>query len=204
MNYKLIAYALDFSSFLVQRFSDQDKIKRIILFGSVARGEAAAESDIDIFVDVIKEDDKISRELQVIAEEFRTSVKCRRYWIPLGISNEIKPIAGRLSSWKELHSSLQANGLTLYDKFKMEAKEGKHQVLFAWENVHPNSRRVLFNKQMFGFKQKGRFYNGLLQKYSGERMSKGSILVPAEHKIIFHQQFKRYKIAVKIKQMVEV
>lgn len=195
---------MDFSSFLVQRFSDSTKIKRIILFGSVARGEAISKSDVDIFVDIIKENKKIEKECQNITEEFRTSVKCKKYWIPLGISNEIKLTIGKLDSWKELHSSILSNGITLYDKFKRDSKEGKHRVLFTWENIHPNSIRVLFNKQMFGFNQNNKFYNGLIQKYSGERMGKGSILVPAEHLVVFHQQFKKYKITVKIKRVVEI
>ena len=34
---------------------DKNKIRNIILFGSVAREEAVKNSDIDLFIDVIKE-----------------------------------------------------------------------------------------------------------------------------------------------------
>ena len=49
MGFKLIAYAMDFSSFLVQKVKEKYKIKNIILFGSVSREEAGKTSDVDIF-----------------------------------------------------------------------------------------------------------------------------------------------------------
>ena len=50
-NYKLISYAVDFVSFLIQSLdSDVNTIKNIYLFGSVARGDADKNSDIDLFV----------------------------------------------------------------------------------------------------------------------------------------------------------
>src|SRR3990167_7304033 len=101
MNSKLISYAMDFSSFLIQKIKEKEKIRNIILFGSVSRDEANKKSDIDIFIDLIKEEE--------------------------------------------------------------------HKVFFVWENIKPNSKRVLFNKQMFGYKQNKKFYQGLIQKYNGER-----------------------------------
>ena len=52
-NSYLTAYALDFASFLIQKTKNRDKIRNIILFGSVARQDESKESDIDIFVDII-------------------------------------------------------------------------------------------------------------------------------------------------------
>jgi len=50
MKSKLIAYAMDFASFLIQKIKNIDNINNIILFGSVAREEADKTSDIDIFI----------------------------------------------------------------------------------------------------------------------------------------------------------
>jgi predicted nucleotidyltransferase len=52
--YELIAYAMDFCSFLLKS-EMANEIKKIILFGSVARGDFDSESDIDIFIDTEKE-----------------------------------------------------------------------------------------------------------------------------------------------------
>src|SRR3989344_8550302 len=200
MNSKLIPYAIDFVSFSMQKIKEKSEIKQIILFGSAAREEANEKSDVDIFIDLIKENKSLENKIKKILDNFKESTKFKNYWKPLGIENEIRPIIGKLENWKDLQSSIVANGIILYGKFKPEIKEGKHKTFFIWENVTPNNIRVLFNKQLFGYKQKGRFYQGLLQKYEGERMGKGCILVPLEHATQFHQLFRKYKITVKIKK----
>ncbi len=203
MSSKLIAYALDFSSFLLQKIKDKNEIKNIILFGSVTREEASNSSDIDIFIDLIKEKKSIEEEISNLLKKFYDSTKYKNYWHPLGVNNQINLIVGELDKWKELKPSIIANGITLYGKFKSDIK-GELKVFFIWENVQPNSSRVLFNKQMFGYKQKDKFYAGLIQKYNGERLGKGCILVPIEQSNVFHNLFKKYKIAVKIKKVAEM
>ncbi|MFH0701394.1 MAG: nucleotidyltransferase domain-containing protein [Candidatus Woesearchaeota archaeon] len=203
MSSKLIAYATDFVSFLIQKTKDKNNIKNIVLYGSVAREESSKGSDIDLFVDVLKNEKELDQEIKKILNLFLESSKQQNYWKPLGIENEIKVIVGKLKDWKELHSSIISNGIILFGKYQAEFK-GKSKVLFAWENIHPNSIRVLFNKQLFGYKQKGKFYFGLMQKYNGERLGKGSIVVPLENSLLFHQLFKKYKITVKIKKLKEL
>ena len=203
MKFELISYAIDFVSFLMQKIKERSEIRQIILFGSVAREESQISSDIDLFIDLIKENNNTENELKAILENFINSTKYKNYWKPLGIENEIKLTIGELEKWKELKSSMIANGIILYSKFKPQLIGGKHKTFFIWENVSPNSKRVLFNKQLFGYKQKEKFYKGLIQKYSGERMGKGCILVPLEHSTKFHNLFKKYKITVKIKKILE-
>lgn len=200
---KLVSYAMDFASFLVQKTKFNDKIKNIVLFGSAARGEASADSDIDIFVDVIEENKKLEEDIKKCLEDFLGSAKYTHYWKMLDVKNEIKLTIGILKDWKQLQSSIIANGITLYSKFKTQVKEGTYKTLFVWENIKPNSKRVLFNKQLIGYKQQKHFYKGLIQKYGGERLGKGSILVPLEHSNIFHDFFKKNKITVKIKKFLE-
>ena len=203
MKSELIAYAIDFVSFLIQKIKEKSEIKQIILFGSVSREEAQSNSDIDIFIDVIKEDKSLEKKIEKILDNFKESTKYKNYWKPLGIENEISLKIGQLEKWPELKSSIIANGIILYGKFKQKIKEGKHKTFFIWENVAPNSKRVLLNKQLLGYKQRGKFYQGILQKYQGERMGKGCILTPLEHALKFHQLFKKYRITVKIKKVLE-
>lgn len=203
MNSKLVAYALDFTSFLMQKINQREKIKNVILFGSVAREEAGKNSDIDLFIDLVKEDKKLEQEINQCLDDFLKSTKVKNYWQMLGIKNEIKLTVGELKKWERLKPSLIANGLTLYGKFKELVTGGKHETFFVWENIKPNSRRVLFNKQLLGYNQNKKFYNGLLQKYSGERLGKGCIVVPLEHSNIFLKLFRKYKAKVKIKKVVE-
>ena len=200
---KLIAYALDFTSFLLQKVKDGSKIKNVILFGSVAREEADTASDVDLFVDVTEESLALEKEINSCLEKFMASAKYKSYWALLGAKNPINLKVGNLDNWKELKANIIADGILLYGKFKSEVKEGRHKSLFVWENVKPNSKRVLLNKQLFGYKHRRRFYDGLLQKHSGERLGKGCIIVPLEYSTLFHKLFRKYKIAVKIKKILE-
>ncbi|HLD07339.1 MAG TPA: nucleotidyltransferase domain-containing protein [Candidatus Nanoarchaeia archaeon] len=203
MKSKLVAYAMDVASFLVQKVQNRERIKHIILFGSVAREEAGEGSDIDIFVDVVEESPDTEKDIKVCIEKFHQSAKYAHYWKMLGIENEIKLKVGRLDYWDDLKPSIIANGITLYGKFKAEAGKGKHQALLVWENVKPNAKRVMLNKQMFGYTQGKKFYAGLIQKFRGERLGKGCISVPLEHALVFQQRFKAYRISVKIKKIIE-
>ncbi len=199
----LLSYALDFVSFLMQKTARKAEIKQIILYGSVARGEAGKDSDIDLFVDVLKFSSALEKEIQEKKSSFLKSAKVKNYWSLLGINNELRVVIGELEKWKELHPSLIANGLVLYGKYLPAIKEGKHQTFFIWENVKPNSRRVLFNKQLFGFTQNEKHYDGLLQKYAGERLGKGCISVALEHAEPFLKLFRRHKVSVRIKKVLE-
>lgn len=203
MNYKLAAYAMDFASFLVQKLKSKEKIKQIILFGSVSRDEAEKGSDIDLFIDVIDVDNKLEQEIKHCLSTFLDSAKYKNYWQLLGITNDIQLTIGKLSKWKELNTSIISNGWVLFGKYKPKIKEGAHNVFFIWENIKPNSKRVLFNKQMCGYIQNKKFYNGLLQKYNGKRLGKGCIIVPLESSNFFLRLFRRYKITVKIKKIID-
>ncbi|MEK7122220.1 MAG: nucleotidyltransferase domain-containing protein [Patescibacteria group bacterium] len=202
MKSKLPAYALDFVSFLLEHLKQPSKIIQIILFGSVSRGEDTSESDVDLFIDVISSTPVLEKEISLLQIRFLKSTKYLSYWKPLGITSEIKPLIGKLQEWKSLYPSLVANGIVLYGKFQPPLKEGQHYVFFVWENVFPNTVRVLFNKQLFGYTRKKKFYLGLLQKYQGERLGKGCILVPLAQSTVFHTLFKKYKITVKIKKVL--
>ncbi len=203
MKSKLVSYAMDFASFLIQKISNRAEIKNIILFGSVARDEADKTSDVDLFIDVVKESTKLEKEVKGHLNNFLNSTKYKNYWKMFGIENEIKLIIGELNKWEELKPSIVSNGILLYGKFKQEITEGKHKAFFIWENIKPNSVRVLFNKQMLGYNQGGKFYKGLMQKFNGERLGKGCVIVDLEHAKIFHDLFKKYKIGVKIKKVLD-
>ncbi len=203
MNSKLFAYAMDFASFLIQKIKRKEAIRNIILFGSVAREEAGKASDIDLFIDVVQKDPAGEREIKQTIDQFIQSTKYLHYWKPLGIENQIKLTIGRFAAWKELQPSIIANGIVLYGKFKPSVSRGEHKTFFIWENIKPNAKRVLFNKQLYGYKQNGKHYDGLIQKYDGERLGKGCIIVPLEHALPFQRLFKKYKIAVKIKKVLE-
>ncbi len=198
MNSNLVSYAMDCASFLVLK--NHESIKQIILFGSVGRNEASNESDIDLFIETF--DEKGKADIMKANDQFLRSIKVTGYWRLLAVTNPINIIIGRLDDYGELESSIIANGIVLYAKYAPRIKGGKHSVLFVWENVQPNTKRVLLNKQLFGYRQRKKFYSGAVQKFGGERLGKGCILLPLESSNMVHALFKAHKVSVRIKKIV--
>ena len=189
-NEALLVYAADFVSFVIERAAIE-RIRRIILFGSVSRGEASEESDIDLFVDAIGSSKAIEKELRTIKEAFLNSARYQNYWLLKDVKNEIKPIVGRLEEWKDLKNSIIANGIMLYGKFEEAPNSAVHKTIVSWENIKPESKRVLLAKRLFGYKKGKKRYHGMAQEYGGERLGKGSVAVPSAHAAMFLALSKR-------------
>lgn len=198
----LLAYAIDFSAFLTERI-DMESIKRIILFGSAARGEASKDSDVDLFIDITRDKNNIKKNIKKIKEQFIKSKIYQNYWLLKNVKNEIKPIIGKLEEWGELKNSIISNGIVLYGKFEEIPEKGLHKTLLFWENIKPESKRVLLSKRLFGYKKEKKQYEGLVKKYNAERLGKGMILVLSESANIFLKLFRKMKIKVKIKKVLE-
>jgi predicted nucleotidyltransferase len=199
----LIAYALDFASFLLEKLGKETgKINSIILFGSVARGEASEKSDIDIFVDLISDEKRMEKTIERIAGEFYESAIFRKYWKLTGVKNEISCVSGRLDEWKDIKRSIISDGIILYGKYKGQTKEGKNYAILSWKSIKPETKRAVFNKKMFGYRHRDKFYKGLMQAYSGEKLD-SAILIPIEHANDAIRLFRKMKITVKIRNMRE-
>lgn len=182
MNYKLIAYAEDFASFLIENLGKESEfIKQIILFGSTARGEADENSDIDLFVNT---DKKIEEKLNKIKEEFYNSIKFKKYWKLLNVQNEINLSVGKLADWGDLKTSINANGITLYGKYAGEAKL-KQNYLFIATPVKDRNKSISVWRELYGYTQKAKkkeyVQEGLIKKYNGRKISRGVFFIPVEH-----------------------
>ena len=174
---RLIAYAMDFASFLMERL-EPVKVNSIILFGSVARGDYDKISDVDIFVD-IEEKSLSNNFLQNIIEDFYKSIKFEKYWKLLGITNPISCKAGILDEW-ELKRSILAHGIVLYGPYK--GKTGTHYVLFLIEVEGPRKEQVRVWRKLYGYRQKTKqktyISPGIVQENGGQKLSPASFLVP--------------------------
>ena len=199
---ELISYALDFVSFYVQKSKNIESIKSIILFGSVARKEETKKSDIDIFIDVIKDEKIIEEEVKRILEEFYDSVKYRNYWKLLGIKNEFSIIVDKLEDWK-LKDSMLGSALTLYSPYSPKLDNGKNKSIIYWENIKNNSHRVMLNKKIFGFKHYKHYYPGLIERYQGKKLGANVILVDTEHLNLFLKIFHKFRAKTRIIRLFE-
>lgn len=197
---ELISYALDFASFLVQNIKDKNKIKAIILFGSVVRGEADKESDVDIFIDTT--DKKLEDEIKKIKEKFFDSVKFKDYWNLLGVKNDINPMVGDLTKWK-LRDTMLGSAIVLYQHYSPKLEKGSNKTILSWGNIKPDSKRVMLNKKISGYTHYGKRYSGLLEKHNGTKLGSNVILISTENLNLFLEAFHSFKIPVKISRIFE-
>ena len=199
---ELISYAMDWASFLMQNLKELDKIKSIILFGSVARGEATNKSDIDIFVDVFAENKILEKKINKFKEDFFKSTKFRDYWSLFGIKNEINIFVGKLEDWK-LKDTMLGSSIVLYSKYSPKLGDGENKVILFWEVIKDNSKRVMLNKKLLGYSHYGKKYKGFLEIYGGVKLGSNVILISAEEMNLFLKEFRKFKAKVRIKRVFE-
>ena len=196
---ELISYAVDFVSFLLQNIKDKNKINTIILFGSVARDESDKDSDIDIFINT---KENIEGEVNKIKDKFYDSIKYKKYWVLLGIKNEINLIFGELEKWK-LKDSMLGSAIVLYQHYSAKLSGGKNKAVLYWENIKPDVKRVMLNKRIYGYNHYGKKYLGLLEKNNGVKIGSNVIIINIEELSLFLKVFRKSKIPIKILRIFE-
>lgn len=188
---------MDFVSFLIESLDDKctGNIKEIILFGSVARGTADKKSDIDLFVNVLKQDSITERKIEWVVNEFYKSSAAKN-WKLKGIENEIKVLVDRLDKWKDLKVSIVSDGINLYSKYKAQTK-GSQQIIIYWDTVRPESKRVLLSKKMYGYTYKKFKYEGLVKLTQATKLGSGCIIVGLENSKPILNMFREMGITAK-------
>ena len=175
----LIAYACSFASFLLDSRAAKN-INKIILFGSVARGDFDKESDIDIFVDANKDiESEVNRTL-ILFE----SSKAYEAWKLRGVKNEISVKAGSLKKWS-LRREIISSGILLYGKYNEVPENVKYYLLVKMDmRKIKAARQMSIWRKLYGYKQKigKKTYTGkgLVEKCGGKKLGKAIILVPMD------------------------
>lgn len=178
LKFELISYAEAFVSFVLSKIPE---IKEIILFGSVARGEAGKESDIDLFFNVggKRDEEKIEKITKYELGRFYKS-KIAETWFLRGIKNEININVGRLEEWK-LKRSIISDGIVLFGKYKEEPKGMKSYAYFEIEAIKDIAKRNKIIRKLFGRKEKRYFKEGMIEGFGGKKLSKSSFVVDLRH-----------------------
>ncbi|MFW5953484.1 MAG: nucleotidyltransferase domain-containing protein [Candidatus Natronoplasma sp.] len=190
----LKAYSARFTSFLIEKLGrETSKIDNIILYGSVARGTADEESDVDIFVDTSHEMEEMINE---ILEEFYDSREFTLFRSK-GVDNEIELKIGELSEWKDLHRSISSTGKVLWGRYKTteEPIGTQHKIIFYWDKIG-RSRSSFLNK-LYGYESKEKKIVGLLEKWNGKKIGKSSIMIPIQHKEDMLELIEEYDVNAK-------
>lgn len=195
----LKAYASYFAAYLMDNLnkSVRANIERIILFGSVAKEEATKDSDVDIFIELKKQNKQTEKSIINIINEFYKSKDAMLFKVR-GVDNKINIKLGKLKEWEELYTSVASTGIILYGPY--EAKElpsgVKHSIIIFWDEIKKN--RGAFLNKIYGFNVNEKHYNGLLESMNGKKIGKSSIMMPIEHKNEIFKLLEKYKVKAKI------
>ncbi|MBU3957486.1 MAG: nucleotidyltransferase domain-containing protein [Nanoarchaeota archaeon] len=186
------AYASAFASFLLKEISDTKHIDGIILYGSVASGTAAKESDVDIFIDTKKD---MRNEIKEILKKFYGSREAALFKLR-GVDNEISLKTGELKNWKELHRSISSNGIFLWGEYETDEIEGKKRsIIFYWSEI--GKGRSAFLNKLYGFSSKGKRYQGMLKSWEGVKLGKSCVIMPFKYKKEMFGLIKKYEVNAK-------
>ena len=198
MKNKMIAYALGFTSFLLESGIYP---RKVILFGSVVSGEFDKESDIDIFVDINKSEDKnVRNALKVFESTFGEKWKLK------GIPNTISLKIGDLDNWPGLKRSMQSYGMLLYGKYAEFPEKMKSYLMFSLSFAGvPRIKKVRLWRNLYGYRQKvgkKRYEKkGLIETFGGKKIEKGVIIVPSEKSQEIRNFLKRNRIEFTVNEI---
>lgn len=203
----LFPYIYDFLSLMFENKEIRNRVKNIVLFGSVAAGESDEESDIDLFIETWSKNSIKEIEASVKESEKRF-LSVSKKWSLIGIRQPIKCIVGVLNDprWKELRHEMISNGIVLYGKFE-EPEEGlKHYTMFNYSLTKLNQNKKMdFLRKLFGYKavkaKKVYKRSGFLDEIGGIKLASNVILVPVENSRKAHKFLTSYRITPEIREI---
>jgi len=170
----LIGYALAFVSFVLPKI----EVNEIILFGSVARGEADEKSDVDLFFDI--KDKKVTRKMiEKELDKFYKS-KIGEIWNLKGVKNPIKVMVGDLDKWK-LKRSIISDGVSLYGRYKEIPGKLKSFVHFNIKPIRDITKRNRIIRKLFGRKEEKYSSDGILKEINGKKLTPLSFVVSLDN-----------------------
>lgn len=193
-NREFIVYAMDFASYLISKVAGID---RIILHGSIARGDFDDKSDVDLFIDTREK--KIEKQIKKTEENYLKTDTYKR-WSLKGYAYPFSPIIGKLDSseWKDLRRAIANTGIILYGKYSASAEKTHQYVLISFESIKPESKRIALYRKLFGFTQGKKQYTGLANKTRALKIGKGALLVPLPYAKELIAYFYDKKVAIKL------
>lgn len=173
----------------IKSVSDFEEIISITLFGSVAKDEAKADSDIDFLVVVSSMgiEKKIIKTADEISDKFNKKLQ---------VIVKTKKLEGLDPSMVE---SISADGILLYGvpiKVKQKDMELEPYTIAIYSLADlPQSEKMKFKRSLFGsesiFRGEKKTYKtlqeGLLKMSNSARLGRGAIIFPSKHREIIKQ-----------------
>jgi len=188
---KLISLAMNFSSFLI----DRAKVRSIILFGSVAKGNFDEESDIDIFIEC---DKKEGGKIDQILELYKKTTEYEKFKLQ-SIKNEISIKYGNLDDWKDLKRSIISGGVVLYGAYRGTPDKLNHKLLFLLNLKGVlRSNKIKTWRTLYGYKQKVGKKEYINKGKVEKKLGRGAFLVSIQNSEEVIDYLKRNKLTYSI------
>lgn len=182
---------------------ERRRVRRILLFGSAARGDIHADSDIDLFVDT-EHEQRLEPRIRALVTRFEASIKVQRYWQLLGVGAPLSVHVAALDPWSSLHPALLKDGLVLYGPYTEHTPTfGPGRALIFWGDIHDPITRTNLYRSLYGYTSRGQRYPGQLEKLHAEGISKGSALVPLSTLGEFQALFRKLRVPLKMRVLYE-
>lgn len=197
-------YAMTAVAFLMGKLEQGklEKIRTVILFGSVAAGTATEKSDVDLFFDVpatLNEQKEIKKTLEKAASDFYLSQEGLKFKM-IGMENQVSVYVGKVEEWKELQSSMEGSAIVLYGRYFSNEPVQKHHEIIYWESPKSLARGAFLNK-IYGYRVGKRAYPGLIEKLGGSKIGKSAAIIPVQKRAEFIQTLDKYRVDYKIVDM---
>ena len=196
---ELFSYVYDFISQLIENQEIFDKVRRIILFGSVARGNFTPKSDIDLFIDIKSLDEEKEVDRLIRLELYKFETRAEKTWFLRKINLPIKPVIGNIEQekWKDLRDLILNYGKIIYGDFEHFPDKTKHKILIVYNILNLSQKRKMsFLRRLYGYTiTKGRkkyVQGGVIDEINGEKISANSILIDANNLTIIKKLLKEH------------
>ena len=205
---EVYAYIYDFISQLMENQDLFSIIKKIVLFGSIARGDFNKQSDVDLFID-IKDMSKEKLTYKLTQKELnKFQLKIRKTWVLRKIELPIKIIVGSFEQdrWKELKEDIIGYSKILYGGFEESPSNLQYSFFITYDTSKIlQAEKMAFLRACYGYtsiKNKKRYTCiGLLEKLGGKKISPQTILISKEVLYEIKSLLKKYQIPYTIKEI---
>lgn len=205
---ELLSYIYDFLSVVLEEKEIKEQIKKIVLYGSVAKGMNDKESDIDLFFE-IKNKEKTEKTEKALREKVKTfEIKAEKTWKLKKVRYPLSFIVGQLEdeNWKSLKDEIISSGIVLYGAYEELPKKLSHYHLYYYSLAslkRKDKMKFIRKIQGYAIKKNKKEYKqeGFLQETNGKKLASNVLLVPVEESIKLKKIFKEYKIRYNVSEV---
>lgn len=204
--HELFSYAYDFISQLMDHEEIIQRVRTIILFGSVVRGDFHPESDIDLFIDISGQSADLKSLVKKEINIFEKRIE--KTWLLRNINPPLKILVDDLQQqrWSNLKDELSRYGKIIYGTY--EEKPGKlhHLLLITYEpKTLPQKHKMAFLRVLLGYRShKGKkeyVQKGLLDQMKGTKIGSKAILINREQAKEIKKAFQKHKVKYTVKEI---